>query len=354
MILRAPAPGSEPDAARWSAVIGRDAGADGRFVYAVASTGVYCRPSCPSRHPHRRNVSFFLTPTQAEAAGYRACRRCRPRELETDAVRRIREAQQYLERHLDERVTLERLGAAVGLSPYHLQRTFKRITGLSPRAWAGVRRMDRMKTGLRKGNTVSRATYDAGFSTPSRAYDHSRRRLGMTPGSYQRGGAGVTIRYTTVDSPLGLVLVAATDRGVSAVMLGDDAVALEAELRREFPAARLERNEDELRGWAAAVVARVAGDDDARVPLDPDGTAFQCRVWEALQRIPRGETRTYTEIAKQLGQPTAARAVAGACASNPVAVVIPCHRVVRGDGALGGYRWGMERKQRLLEAEKQG
>lgn len=350
MILRAP----ETDTARWSAVTDRDATADGRFVYAVASTRVYCRPSCPSRRPLRRNVSFFPTPAQAEAAGYRACRRCRPREAETDAVRRIREAQRYLERHLDERVTLEQLGAAVGLSPYHLQRTFKRMTGLSPRAWAGTRRMDRMKTRLKEGNTVSRATYDAGFSTLSRAYDHSQRRLGMTPGSYQRGGRGVTIRFTTVASPLGLVLLAATERGISAVRLGDDAAALEAELRGEFPAATLQRNDDELREWAGAVVAMAAGGAGGRVPLDADGTAFQWRVWEALQRIPRGETRTYAEIAKELGQPTAARAVAGACANNPVAVVIPCHRVIRGDGGLGGYRWGMDRKRELLEAERKG
>ncbi|MGN6393516.1 MAG: bifunctional DNA-binding transcriptional regulator/O6-methylguanine-DNA methyltransferase Ada [Gemmatimonadales bacterium] len=348
MILRAP----ESDAARWSAVTDRDPAADGRFVYAVASTRVYCRPSCPSRRPLRRNVSFFATPAQAEAAGYRACRRCRPREAETDAVRRVREAKRYLEHHLDERVTLERLGAAVGLSPYHLQRTFKRMTGLSPRAWAGARRMDRMKTRLKEGNTVSRATYDAGFSTLSRAYDHSRRRLGMTPGSYQRGGRGVTIRFTTVSSPLGLVLVAGTERGVSAVRLGDDAAALEAALHEEFPAATLERSDGELRDWAGAVVAMTAGGDGRRVPLDADGTAFQWRVWETLQRIPRGETRTYAQIANDLGQPTAARAVAGACANNPVAVVIPCHRVVRGDGRLGGYRWGMERKRELLEAEK--
>jgi AraC family transcriptional regulator of adaptative response/methylated-DNA-[protein]-cysteine methyltransferase len=176
----------------------------------------------------------------------------------------------------------------------------------------------------------------------------------MTPGSYQRGGAGVTIRFTTVDSPLGLLLVAATDRGVSAVMLGEDGARLEADLRQEFPAAQLERSDDELREWADAVVKRVAGDDDTRVPLDADGTAFQWRVWEALQRIPRGETRTYAQVAKELGQPSAARAVAGACASNPVAVVIPCHRVVRGDGALGGYRWGMERKRELLAAERRG
>jgi AraC family transcriptional regulator of adaptative response/methylated-DNA-[protein]-cysteine methyltransferase len=343
---------SPADAGRWAAVLDRDAAADGRFVYAVASTRIYCRPSCPSRRPLRRHVSFFPTPEAAEAEGYRACRRCRPREAETDSVRRVREAQHYLERHLDETVTLERLGGAVGLSPYHLQRTFKRITGLSPRAWAGARRMDRMKVGLREGSSVSRATYDAGYSTPSRAYHHSRQRLGMTPGSYRRGGNGVTIRFTTVATTLGTVLVGATERGLCSVTMGDDPEALEAELRREFPAATIVRSDEELRRWAGAVVARLAGDQAERLPIDVDGTAFQWRVWEALQRIPRGATRTYAEIARELGQPTAARAVAGACASNKLAMVIPCHRVVRGDGGLGGYRWGTERKRELLEAEK--
>jgi len=342
---------SRADAGRWTAVLERDATADGRFVYAVASTRIYCRPSCPSRRPNRRQVSFFPTPDAAEAEGYRACRRCHPRDLETDSVRRVREAQRYLDRHLDETVTLDRLGRAVGLSPYHLQRTFKRLTGMSPRAYAGARRMERMKAGLKAGETVSRATYDAGYSSPSRAYDHSRRRLGMTPGSYQRGGRGVRIRLTTVDTALGTVLVAATDRGLCSVTIGASAAGLEAGLRREFPAAQIERADDELRAWAGAVVARLAGDEAERLPLDVRGTAFQWQVWNALQQIPRGDTRSYVEIARDLGRPTAARAVARACASNRLAVVIPCHRVVREDGGLGGYRWGIERKRELLESE---
>lgn len=342
---------SPADAGRWAAVLDRDASADGRFVYAVASTRIYCRPSCPSRRPHRRHVSFFATPDAAEAQGFRACRRCHPKESETEAVRRVREAQRYLDRHLDETVTLERLGQAVGLSPYHLQRTFKRLTGMSPRAYTGARRMDRMKSRLKQGDSVSRATYDAGYSSPSRAYDQGRRRLGMTPGSYQRGGRGVRIRYTTVSTALGTALVAATDEGLCSVTLGDGVQALEAGLRREFPAAEIGRADDELRGWAGAVVARLAGDEAERVPLDVRGTAFQWLVWEALQRIPRGATRSYAEIARELGRPTAARAVARACASNKLAVVIPCHRVVREDGGLGGYRWGIERKRDLLEAE---
>jgi AraC family transcriptional regulator, regulatory protein of adaptative response / methylated-DNA-[protein]-cysteine methyltransferase len=340
------------EAGRWAAVLDRDASADGRFVYAVRSTGIYCRPSCPSRRPNRGNVRFFPTPDEAEAGGFRACRRCRPREGETDTVRRVRRAQRYLDRHLDERITLERLGAAVGLSPYHLQRTFKRITGVSPRAWAGARRMERMKTQLRNGESVSRATYDAGFSSPSRAYDASRAQLGMTPGAYRNGGRGVAIRFTTVETVLGAVIIGATERGLCFVALGDDPRVLEAELRREYPAADVTRDDDELRSWGGAVVARLAGDEAERLPLDVPGTEFQRRVWEALQRIPRGETRTYAQVAEELGQPTAARAVARACATNQVSLVIPCHRVVRGDGGLGGYRWGVERKRELLAAER--
>ena len=337
---------------RWAAVLDRDAASDGRFVYAVRSTGVYCRPSCPSRRPNRRNVRFFATPQAAEAEGFRACRRCRPREAETEQVRRVRRAQRYLDEHLDETVTLERLGEAVGLSPYHLQRTFKRVTGVSPRAWAGARRMERMKTQLKKGDSVSRATYDAGFSSPSRAYDQTRARLGMTPGAYRNGGRGVAIRFTIVDTALGDVLIGATERGLCFVALGDDPSGLEAELRREYPAAEITRDDDELRSWASAVVARLAGDEAERPPLDVDGTDFQWRVWEALQRIPRGETRTYAQVARELGQPTAVRAVARACATNHVSLVIPCHRVVREDGGLGGYRWGIERKRELLAAER--
>jgi AraC family transcriptional regulator of adaptative response/methylated-DNA-[protein]-cysteine methyltransferase len=337
---------------RWTAVLDRDTAADGRFVYAVASTRIYCRPTCPSRRPHRRHVRFFPDPAAAETAGYRACRRCRPSEGEPDAVRRVREAQRYLDQHLDETVTLDRLGREVGLSPWHLQRTFKRLIGTTPRAYAGARRMERMKTRLKRGDSVTRATYEAGYSSPSRVYDGSRAHLGMTPGAYRQGGLGVRIRFTTIPTALGHVLVAATDRGLCSVTLGDDGRVLEAALRREYPAATIERRGDELDGWAGAVLARLAGDEAERVPLDLGGTAFQQRVWEALQRIPRGSTRTYAEIARELGQPAAARAVAGACASNRLALVIPCHRVVRGDGGLGGYRWGVERKRELLARER--
>jgi AraC family transcriptional regulator of adaptative response/methylated-DNA-[protein]-cysteine methyltransferase len=264
----------------------------------------------------------------------------------------VREARAYLDHHLDETVTLVRLGQAVGVSPYHLQRTFKRLTGMTPREYASSRRVDQMKSQLKQGQTVSRATYDAGFSSPSRAYDHSRRRLGMTPATYRNGGRGMVIRYTMLDTNAGALLVAATEQGVCAVTLGDAPAALEAELRREYPAAQIERADGALAEWTAAVVRRVEGKDGAQIPLDLRGSAFQRRVWDALQHIPRGTTRTYGQIARELGQPTAARAVAGACASNPVALVIPCHRVVREDGRLGGYRWGIERKRELLKREK--
>lgn len=336
---------------RWMAVLNRDPGGGGKFVYAVASTRIYCRPTCPSRRPNRRQVRFFPSPADAENEGYRACRRCRPREAEQAAERRVREATAYLDRHPGETVTLERLGRAVGMSPYHLQRTFKRLTGMTPREYASGLRVDRMKTQLRKGDAVGRATYDAGFTSSSRAYEHSQRRMGMTPAAYREGGAGVLIRFSVVDTSAGALLVAGTSRGVCAVTLGDEARALEADLRREYPAAEIEPADAALAEWMAAVVARVEGRDAGQVPLDLHGSSFQRRVWEALLRIPRGSTRSYGEIARELGQPTAARAVAGACASNRVAVVVPCHRVVRADGGLGGYRWGMERKKDLLKRE---
>ncbi|MGH7535867.1 MAG: bifunctional transcriptional activator/DNA repair enzyme AdaA, partial [Gemmatimonadales bacterium] len=268
------------DESHWQAVLGRDAGADGRFVYAVASTRVYCRPSCPSRRPHRRQVRFFASPGAAESEGYRACLRCRPLEPVGGAVRQVERARQYLEHHLDETVTLERLGRAVGLSPWHLQRTFKRLTGMTPRAYAGARRVERMKTRLKQGDSVTRATYEAGFTSPSRAYDHARSRLGMTPAAYRRGGRGVRIGFTILPTALGRLLVAATERGLCAVSLGETEPALESALRREYPAAEIRRSDGELREWSEAVVHQMAGDRSAAsIPLDLEGTAFQRRVW---------------------------------------------------------------------------
>jgi AraC family transcriptional regulator of adaptative response/methylated-DNA-[protein]-cysteine methyltransferase len=346
-----------PADAAWAAVEARDAGMDGRFVYAVTSTGIYCRPSCPSRRPRRDRVAFFAAPEGAEAAGFRACRRCRPRSAgPSEAARTVRLVREYLDAHLDETVTLEELGREVGLSPWHLQRTFKQQTGMSPKNYVQARRAERLKARLQEGETVTTATYEAGYGASSRLYEQAGRRLGMTPGTYRRGGAGLDIRYAVVASPLGRLLVAATPRGVCAVTMGDDDRTLEAALRDEYPKARLDRIEgegDDFAAWVEAVVASLDG-APLTLPLDLQGTAFQQRVWRALQEIPRGETRTYSEVAAGLGQPTAARAVAQACASNRVALAIPCHRVVRSDGDSGGYRWGAGRKRQILARESGG
>lgn len=340
------------DQQRWRAVLARDPNQDGRFVYGVSSTLVYCRPSCPSRRPAPDRVTFFPTPDAAEAAGYRPCLRCEPRSQLPALQRRIQLAREYLEEHGDETVTLDQLGRVVKMSPYHLQRTFKRAMGVTPKAYASARRLERMKRQLKEGKTVSRATYEAGFSSGSRAYEHARAGMGMTPGTYRNGGSGVRVRYTIVDTETGQLLVAATDRGLCAVMLGDDADQLRSALSQEYPAAVLEGEDQELRGYAEQVVQQLAGSPgNIQLPLDVAGSAFQWQVWEALRRIPVGETRSYQAIARELGRPKAARAVARACASNRLALVIPCHRAVRKNGELGGYRWGRERKRRILEQE---
>lgn len=342
----------KPDETKWQAVMGRDPSQDGHFVYGVSSTGVYCRPSCPSRRPLRSRVSFFSTPDSAERAGYRACRRCEPASRHPAAVRQVQRARQYLDDHLEENVTLERLGKVTSMSPYHLQRTFKRIVGVSPKAYASARRLERMKSRLKQGDTVSRATYDAGYSSGSRAYEHARTSLGMTPGIYRDGGKGMQIGFTIMQTPVGHLLAAATERGLCAVMLGDDAAGLEASLRREYPAAVIEPGNGELQRYTEAAVEQLLGRNPPVLALDVPGTAFQWQVWEALRRIPAGETRSYQAIAREIGRPSAARAVARACASNRVALVVPCHRAVRENGDLGGYRWGVDRKRRILQQER--
>jgi AraC family transcriptional regulator of adaptative response/methylated-DNA-[protein]-cysteine methyltransferase len=346
-----PAPLSAEEA--WTAVLTRDPAYADRFIYAVASTGIYCRPGCASRCPRPEHVRFFRSPTEADAAGFRACKRCRPdRGGLTSAERSIEAARRYLDAHLDETITLEALARVVHMSAHHLQRTFKRQVGLSPRKYVEAKRAERLKERLRAGETVSRATYEVGYGSASRVYEQAVMHLGMTPGAYRRGGEGMNIRYTTAATPLGRLLVAATERGVCAVTLGDDDDALEAGLRREYPRATVEPAGGELQSWVETIVAYLQGESTRlRLPLDLPATDFQLRVWQALQEIPYGGTRTYRMVAEAIGQPTAARAVARACASNRVALVIPCHRVVRGDGDLSGYRWGRERKQRLLELE---
>ena len=338
---------------QWRQVMERDARQDGRFVFAVRTTGIYCRPSCPSRRPRRDSVEFFSDPKQAERAGYRACLRCKPTEISAQAQFVMRACQLIDE--AEGVLTLAELSKRVGVSPFHLQRLFKRATGLSPREYQSARRMQHVKHGLRKGDDVTTALYDAGFGSPSRLYEKASQQMGMTPGAYRRGGAGATIQYAIVPSPLGRLLVAATARGLCAVRFGEGASELERELRDEFSAADVRRDDAALQPYLEPLLASLRGENTTiDLPLDVRATAFQKKVWDALREIPAGETRSYSEVARAIGDPKAVRAVATACASNPVALAVPCHRVVRSDGELAGYRWGIERKKKLLEQERRG
>jgi AraC family transcriptional regulator, regulatory protein of adaptative response / methylated-DNA-[protein]-cysteine methyltransferase len=349
----------------WQAVMERDGGANGSFVYAVRSTGIYCNPSCPSRRPRREEVMFFPLPAEAEEAGFRPCKRCRPREQTADdpQVEMVQRACRYLEQHLDDVPGLAELGAHVSVSPFHLQRVFKRVLGISPRQYAEARRLDRFKEQLKEGETVTQALYDVGFSSSSRLYERAPEQLGMTPTTYRRGGPGMHITYTIVDSALGRLLVAATGKGICSVCIGDDDAKLEAALWQEYPKAEIRRDgehardtgEDALHAWVKTLVQHLDGQQPHfDLPVDVRATAFQWRVWRELQAIPYGSTLSYSRVAQAIGQPKAARAVARACATNPVAIVVPCHRVVREDGHMGGYRWGLERKQQLLAQEAGG
>jgi AraC family transcriptional regulator, regulatory protein of adaptative response / methylated-DNA-[protein]-cysteine methyltransferase len=340
----------------WDAVTGRERAMDGVFFYAVRTTGVYCRPSCPSRRPKPENVVFFRTRSGAERAGFRPCKRCKPeRDIQTDANSEIVEKVcRYIDTHPDQPATLEKLSGAIGLSPFHLHRTFKALTGITPRAYADSRRLESLKAGLREGHSVTRSLYDAGYGSSSRLYERASAQLGMTPSRYRKQGSGVTIRYSIAETPVGRLLLAATVRGVCSIQFGDSDITLEGALRREYPQADIVRNDKQLTAWVRAVRNRIRGEKTASLPLDIRATAFQRLVWEQLRAIPSGVTRSYSEIAKRIGKPRAARAVARACATNPVAVAIPCHRVVREDGALGGYRWGIQRKRKLLALEKKG
>jgi AraC family transcriptional regulator, regulatory protein of adaptative response / methylated-DNA-[protein]-cysteine methyltransferase len=352
--LHAPAPAFATDAERWEAVTTRDASADGAFFYGVRTTGVFCRPSCASRLPRRENVLFFDDADTARAAGLRECKRCRPgglpRELEI-----VRRACAALDADPQARLTLAELGDAVHLSPFHLQRLFKRVLGVSPRQYQAARRGAALRDALTQGAGVTRASTDAGFGSSSRLYESVPAELGMAPSAYRRKGAGLTIRYASAPTPLGFVLVAATGRGICRIAFGDDAATLAAGLSADF--ANADRVEDTaaVAPFIAQIDAYLHGRRDPfDLPLDIAPTAFQQRVWEALQRIPYGETRSYTQIAESLGAPRAVRAVASACASNPVALAIPCHRVVQKGGSLAGYRWGLARKAALLDAEAKG
>ena len=340
---------------RWRIVLARDRRYDGAFVYAVQSTGIYCRPSCPSRRPGRDQVAFFPAPEAAQLAGFRACRRCRPDAAATPdpGVPLVRTVCRLIDTHPDAPANLAVLSARTGVTSHQLLRAFQRVLGISPRQYRDARRLDRFKTALRSRRGVSPALYQAGYGSTSRVYEHAHAQLGMTPATYSRGAPGARIAYTVVPSPLGRLLVATTPRGICRVSLGSGAEELEAGLRAEFPAAELRRDRGALARSVGAILRYLAGRaEPLDLPLDVRATAFQRRVWEALRRIPYGTTRTYAEIARAIGKPTATRAVARACATNPAALVIPCHRVVRQDGGLGGYRWGMERKRALLARER--
>jgi AraC family transcriptional regulator of adaptative response/methylated-DNA-[protein]-cysteine methyltransferase len=342
------------DDPRWNAVVARDSARDGEFVFAVSSTGVYCRPSCAARRPRRENVQFFARPEQAEQAGYRACLRCRPKSFsgntESDGVKAIC---RFIEQHLDEPLTLDRLGKEFHQSPFHLQRRFKAVLGITPREYADSCRLRMLKRNLQAGDSVTRAMYDAGYGSSSRLYEKTASQLGMTPDKYRRGAIAAAIRYTCADSPLGRMLIAATERGICAIQFARSDGELMEGLKREFPFAARKVDQGGLQSWVSALLRHMRGKDlDSSLPLDIRATAFQRRVWAYLQSIPFGVTRSYSQVAKGIGQPRAVRAVARACATNPVAVAIPCHRVVREDGSMGGYRWGIERKKALLEMEQ--
>ena len=344
------------EALRWDAVTHRDPRAEGAFLYAVRTTGVYCRPTCASRLPRRENVAFFATSREAERAGFRACKRCRPNGASRPdrAGQAVARACRLIEAAA-EPPSLKQLAAAVGLSPFHLHRLFKQAVGVTPREYAAGRRQRRVQDGLQGGDSVTRAIYDAGFGSSGRFYGQATDLLGMTPSQYKEGAAGIEIRYAVVPSSLGWVLVAATERGVCAIELGDAPETLVDRLHDRFPQARLRDDDPVFADWVARVSALVeAPRRGLDLPLDVQGTAFQHRVWKALREVPPGVTASYAEVAERIGRPGAARAVARACAANPIAVAIPCHRVVRGDGGLGGYRWGVERKRALHEREAKG
>ena len=344
----------------WDAVLARDASRDGSFVFAVRSTGIYCRPSCPARRPRREQVSFFNLPEAAEQAGFRACRRCHPRRAKSadPRVELVRQICHAIDEHDEKPQTLKRLSEQTGVNPHHLQRTFKEVMGISPRQYAESQRLDRFKTNIKGGASVTEAMYDAGYGSSRSLYEKSAAQLGMTPATYGRGGKGMKIVYTVAPTVLGRLLVAATTRGVCSVALGDSDAELMRALFDEYPNASIDsqdtRISSSLNIWLKQVVDALNGENQQLdLPLDIQATAFQWRVWEELRRIPFGATRSYQEIANAIGQPKAVRAVASACARNRAALVIPCHRVIREDKSLGGYRWGLARKQSLLEREQQ-
>jgi AraC family transcriptional regulator of adaptative response/methylated-DNA-[protein]-cysteine methyltransferase len=342
------------DDALWNAIVARDGSLDGRFVYSVATTGVYCRPSCGARRPKRENVAFHDSPAAAEAAGFRACKRCSPNGTAPSArqARLVTEACRAIEKG-ESVPSLGTLASAAGLSPYHFHRLFRSVVGMSPKAYASAHRQQQVREALRNGRSVTQSAFEAGFNSSSRFYANATEMLGMTPAAFRKGGAKETLRYACGSCSLGKVLVAMSGKGVCAILLGEDESALEHDVRDRFPKAGFTGRDRELEKTLARVIALL--DEPARpfdVPLDIRGTAFQHRVWLALRKVPVGSTLSYAELARRIGKPEAVRAVAGACAANPIAVAVPCHRVVRADGDLSNYRWGIERKRALLAREK--
>jgi AraC family transcriptional regulator of adaptative response/methylated-DNA-[protein]-cysteine methyltransferase len=347
------APSYATDDARWEAVKRRDRAADGAFYYSVRTTGVYCRPSCGARLPRRENVGFHASPAAAEKAGFRPCRRCRPTEaaLAERQAAAVAKACRAIERAA-EMPSLAALARTAGMSRFHFHRVFKSVTGVTPKAFAAAHRARRVRDALVERGSVTAAIYDAGFNSSGRFYAASTDLLGMTPRDFRAGGAGAAIRFAVGECSLGSILVATTQKGVCAISLGDDPDALLRDLQDRFPKAQLIGADKEFEALVAKVVGFVeAPAQGLDLPLDLRGTVFQQRVWQALRKIPAGKTATYTDIAKRIGRPSAVRAVAAACAGNPIALAIPCHRVVRLDGNLAGYRWGVARKRALLEKE---
>lgn len=352
-------------AVRWRAVEERDRRADGKFVYAVRSTGIYCRPSCPSKRPKREKVQFFAIPEAAEQEGFRPCKRCLPKQaaVADPRLRAVSNVCRAIESQIrgegfdgdDKALQLCALAGSAKMSVHQLERAFRSTMSITPKQYADAVRMHRVKSQLRGGGNVTTALYDAGFGSSSRLYERAASQLGMTPRAYGRGGDGMEIHYTIVNSPLARLLVGATEKGISALYLGKSDGELEKALREEYPRAKISEDVQAraaLKEWVEKILAHLKGQEPhLDLPTDMQGTAFRRRVWEELRKIPYGTTVTYTEIARRIGQPKAIRAVARACATNPVSVVVPCHRVVRQDGSLAGYRWGLERKQALIEKE---
>ncbi|AFZ32454.1 Ada DNA repair protein and transcriptional regulator, AraC family [Gloeocapsa sp. PCC 7428] len=338
----------------WQAILSRDSQFDGKIFYGVHSTKIYCRPSCPSRKPKRNQVTFFQSVQAAEAQGFRSCKRCQPQKVLSPKVDTVLAACRYIDAQSDRIPTLAELSTQVAMSPTHFSRVFKQIIGVTFFEYANAQRIQRLKQHLHQGTEITDALYAVGYGSSSRLYEKAPEQLGMTPATYKRHGRGEEIRYTSANSPLGYLTIAATTCGICSVKLGDDLTKLENELHNEFRYASLHRADDELQEWIQTLIEYLSGKLPLpELPYDVKATAFQLQVWQALKQIPLGTTVSYSDVACAIGHPTAVRAVARACATNPVALIIPCHRVLPKTGGLGGYRWGVSRKQALLEMEQQ-